>query len=270
MTNELRWAFAGGKPQGIGVLAALVEAGFVPSGLCASVPDELAVLKALCPAARVAPMPDWDDLDLIVTCRFSLLPPEIFGRAKWGAVNIHSSLLPRYRGVHPVSWALIGGEKETGVTLHRIDAGVDTGNILEQTAVPIGADDDLWSLTARLDQLSAEMAVAFFGSLKGKTALPEGRPQQGPGSYAPRRLPQDGAFSFDWPARKIRDLIRALPPPLPAAFAQTEKGRFSARRCEIVAEGGTPNASPGTVVGEERGFEFATADGVVRLEGEWD
>ncbi len=267
MKNDFKWAFAGGKPQGIAVLAALVEAGFVPSVVSASVPDELAVLKALCPSALVADSGQWDDLDLILTCRYELLKSAVFEKARWGAVNLHSSLLPAYRGVHPVSWALIAGETETGVTIHRIDSGVDTGNILAQKAIGIEAGDDLWSLTRRLDALSAEMAVSFFRGLDG--GLPEGVPQTGTSTYAPRRLPEDGAFSFKWPARKIRDLIRALPPPMPSAFADTEKGRFKASRCEILREGEAPKATPGTILGQDQGFAFATADGIVRLEGEW-
>lgn len=269
MKNEIRWAFAGGKAQGIAVLAALVEAGFVPTGLCASVADELPILRTLCPGAEVANSPDWEGLDLILTCRFRLLAPETFSRPKWGAMNLHSSLLPKYRGVHPVSWALIDGETETGVTLHRIDAGIDTGPILNQAAVPIEAGDDLWSLTEKLDRRSVELALIFFRQLAATGMMPQGRPQTGLSSYARRRHPEDGAFSFDWTSRKIRDLIRALPPPMPVAFAQTAKGKFAASRCEILREGGAPPAAPGTVLRDDSGFEFATADGTVRLEGEW-
>ncbi len=269
MKNEIRWAFAGGKAQGVSVLASLVEAGFVPMGVCASVADELAILKTLCPDAETADSPDWEGLDLILTCRFRLLPPETFSRPKWGAVNLHSSLLPKYRGVHPVSWALVDGQTETGVTLHRIDAGIDTGPVLEQAVVPIEVGDDLWTLTQKLDQRSVQLAVDFFEKLSSTGVFPKGKPQSGPSSYARRRLPEDGAFSFDWTSRKIRDLIRALPPPMPMAFASTAKGKFAASRCEILKEGGAPPAAPGTVVSDEAGFEFATADGLVRLEGEW-
>jgi len=269
MKNEIRWAFAGGRAQGIAVLAALVEAGFVPAGLCALFADELPILKTLCPEAEVADSPEWEGLDLILTCRFHLLAPEIFLRPKWGAVNLHSSLLPKYRGVHPVSWALIDGQTETGVTLHRIDSGIDTGPILDQAVIPIEASDDLWSLTERLNRLSADLAVDLFRKLAATGTMPQGRPQSGPSSYARKRLPEDGAFSFDWTSRKIRDLIRALPPPMPAAFAQTPKGKFAASRCEILREGGASPAVPGTVLKDDSGFEFATADGTVRLEGEW-
>lgn len=222
----LRWALAGGKPQALAILDRLAGEGWLPSRLYAA---------AGLPPADQAALRDWaarhgltaDDtppdagelagLDILLSCRYGLLAPALFAAPRLGAVNVHSSLLPAYRGIHPVSWALVDGRDRTGVTLHRIDAGADTGDVLLQRALDIAEDDDLWSLTARLDALSAELVVELFQFLERHGGLPPAIPQQGEVSWARRRRPEDGRVDWRQPARAIHNLRRALPSPLPPA-----------------------------------------------------
>ncbi len=274
--TEYRWGFAGGKPQGAGVLKALRNAGFVPEFIAAP-PDlpsaDWAALerfandcsvpaftsKDLCEhAARV------ERLDLLLVCRFGLLPRTVFAAPRWGVVNIHSSLLPKYRGVHPVSWALINGESETGVTLHRIDDGIDTGEILVQRSTPIRAEDDIWGLSARLDALSGRLAVELFQEVARRGELPRGRPQEGEPSYAPRRKPQDGRIDWSRSARDLDNLVRSLKPPLPSPFCVNAEGELveilSCTEARLPV-GPSADAVPGAVIGEtEDGHYIVKAD----------
>lgn len=241
--TSLRWAFAGCKPQGVQVLSALCEAGLRPE-FCAAPPelspeDDAALLELVRREglelhrslrldgfqARLAA------LDLLMTCRFEILPSDVFEAPRLGGINIHSSLLPRYRGVHPVSWALVNGEAETGITIHRIAKGVDTGDILAQRAVAIADQDDLWSLTAKLNAASVQEAVRLLRQVAGTGVLPPAIEQSGPASYAPRRTPKQSRISWSASAREIANLVRALPPPLPLAFCTGPGGDVVTLRC---------------------------------------
>lgn len=232
----IRWVFAGGKPQGIAILRQALSRRLPPHHVFC--PPELpeadkAALAALAGPAGI-PLQESGDLreavsalagtDLLVTCRFGLLDRSVFEAPRLGAVNVHSSLLPRYRGVHPVSWALVRGESVTGVTLHRIDAGVDTGPVVGQVEVPIGETDDIWSLTARLDAVSADLVGRVLETVRQTGLLPPSRPQSGPPSTAPRRRPEDGRIDWRLDDRRIHDLCRALRPPMPPSFAFTTEG----------------------------------------------
>ena len=273
-----RWAFAGCKPQAIGVLNALKDRGFLPV-FVASMPeapeDDRRALEAWCQAQGVDCVATGDlkseagrlrDLDLLLVCRFNLLDPEIFEAPWLGSINIHSSLLPAYRGVHPVSWALINGEKETGVTIHRIDPGVDTGGIVGARAIPIEEHHDLWSLTDDLDRLSAQLAAEVFTFIEANGRLPDPRPQEGTGSYAPRRGPKDGRIDWSSGAGTLFNLVRALPEPLPSAFAARADGsEIRIRQARLPGCQPTDRSVPGQVlsVNGEGWFEVACGDGLV-------
>jgi len=253
---RFRWAFAGCKPQGVGILSALGQDGFVPD-FCVVPQDlpesddaEMRIVAAhlSVPVHQSHRLEGFGRklaaLDLLLVCRFALLPPAIFNAPGLGAVNVHSSLLPRYRGIHPVSWALINGETETGVTLHRIGEGADTGPILSQSPVAIDDSDDLWSLTAKLNAVSASSVLKLFNGIAATGDLPSARPQAGRPSMAPRRTPDDSRINWAGPAHTISNLVRALPVPLPAAFCFAGDGRRveirSARPCAFFASAGVP------------------------------
>lgn len=275
---SLRWAFAGCKPQAIRVLTALEDRGFVPV-FVASMPEapesDRAELAGWCAARGVELLETSDlreetarlqDLDLLLVCRFNLLPEEVFSAPRLGSLNIHSSLLPAYRGVHPVSWVLINGERETGVTLHRIDPGVDTGGILAARAVSIEDHHDLWSLTGDLDRLSGELTVEVFDYIGQHGVLPQEKQQQGESSYAPRRGPDDGRIDWSLPARSLFNLIRALPAPLPAALAlRRDGGEISIGQARPPAGHRAPGALPGEVLscGDGGWFDVACGSGEV-------
>lgn len=276
----IRWVFAGGKPQGVRVLQHAIRCGF-PPGLIVSSPELPAVdqakLRGLADSAEI-PIVSSSTLeerigelarfDLLVTCRFGLLKPTVFDAPRLGAINVHSSLLPRYRGVHPVAWALIRGERVTGVTVHRIDAYVDTGPILASLEVPICVDDDIWSLTAKLDAASAVVVAEVLEGIRRTGDLPPARPQTGTSSWAPRRRPEDGRIDWSASARGVHDLCRALRPPLPPPFTFTGQEVKVQILDSRLPTGSRHDAPAGTVVAVIDGgwSMIACADGAIELQ----
>ena len=154
----------------------------------------------------------------------SMLPQPLLELPRWGALNLHGSLLPRYRGRAPINWAIANGETQTGATLHYMVARPDAGPIVAQEAVAIGPNDDA---------LAVSMAVAAAAARVLRAALPgmalgppPGRPMDlAAGSYFGGRRPEDGRIHPDWPAARVHAMIRAVAPPFPGAFIQADGRR---------------------------------------------
>ena len=147
-----------------------------------------------------------------------MLPAAVLAAPRQGALNMHGSLLPRYRGRAPVNWAIVHGETETGASLHYMVEKPDAGNLVDQAAVPIGPDDTAVEVAARV----ADAAVAVLRrSLPGLIAgtAPSVPLDLARGSYFGGRRPADGAFQWTWAAARIHNLVRAVAPPFPGAFA---------------------------------------------------
>ena len=147
----------------------------------------------------------------------SMLPPQILELARWGALNMHGSLLPRYRGRAPVNWAIANGETQTGVTLHYMAARPDAGPIVAQEAVPIGPNDDALAVSmsvaaAAARVLAAALPIMALGPPPARTM------DLAAGSYFGGRRPEDGRIHPDWPGLRVHAMIRAVAPPFPGAF----------------------------------------------------
>lgn len=146
-----------------------------------------------------------------------LLTPELLGLATRGALNLHGSLLPKYRGRVPINWAIIHGETETGATLHYMVTQPDAGDIVAQTAVPILPND-----TARevLDKVTVAAELTLNRALPALLAGSAPRIPQNlrHGSYFSGRKPEDGRIDWSSPAVSIHNLVRAVAPPYPGAF----------------------------------------------------
>ncbi|MBS0364746.1 MAG: formyltransferase [Proteobacteria bacterium] len=180
----------------------------------------------------------------------SLLPEELLRVARRGALNMHGSLLPRYRGRAPVNWAILRGERECGVTLHYMVARADAGDIVDQQSVPILQDDDAREVFAKVT-VAAEtvMARALPGLIAGTAArLPQ---PLLPGEYFGRRTAQDGLIDWNWPAQRIHDLVRAVAPPFPGAFAQVGGERWDIHRTRVGPFTVAPAAPSLRAVGQE-------------------
>ncbi|HET7670591.1 MAG TPA: formyltransferase [Burkholderiales bacterium] len=149
----------------------------------------------------------------------SMLPMALLRPARLGAFNLHGSLLPKYRGRAPLNWAILKGERETGVTLHEMVEKPDAGRIVDQQAVPIGPDDTAVEVFHRMT------AAAGAVLARNLPALVSGSVQFRPndlarGSYYGRRRPEDGRIDWTRSAQEIHDLVRAVAPPFPGAFCE--------------------------------------------------
>jgi len=195
--------------------------------------------------------------DLIVVAAYGqILPPSILELPRFGCLNVHTSLLPKYRGAAPIQWAILNGEAETGVTIMKMDAGLDTGDILTQATTPIHAEDDSPTLHDRLARMGAELLVRTLPDyVAGKTP---GRPQPAEGvSYAPKIKKQDGLIDWAQAARAVWNRVRGLVP-WPGAFShlpcQPQPSLLKIWQAEVVDRTGRPGevlqADPaGLVVG---------------------
>ena len=157
--------------------------------------------------------------DLIVVAAFGqILRPEVLALPPLGCVNVHASLLPRWRGAAPVQAAILAGDADTGVTLMKMDRGVDTGGIIAQRAIPIEAEDTGGSLTGKLSQLGAEFLIESLPRYISGESKPQ--PQdESRATYAPLLQKEDGRLDFTRPAVELARRVRALNP-RPGAFME--------------------------------------------------
>jgi methionyl-tRNA formyltransferase len=185
--------------------------------------------------------------DLVVVVAYGqILPPAILDLPRHGCLNIHASLLPKYRGPAPIQWAIANADTETGVTLMRIDAGLDTGDIVAQRRTPIHPEDDSATLHDRLAQLGAELLVQTIPDYVAGKIQPKAQPAAG-ASYAPKIKKEDGRIDWNQPARTIWNRLRAFTP-WPGAFTFLSGAR-TARSREAETRGRAARAPvPGEVL----------------------
>ena len=150
--------------------------------------------------------------DLIAVAAYGqLLPVSLLELPPFGCVNVHTSLLPKYRGAAPIQWAILNGEAETGVTIMKMDAGLDTGPILSQTATPILVEDNAQSLHDRLAALGAELLVRTIPEFVAGRTTPH--PQPAEGACSARKITkEDGLIDWSLPARSVWNRVRGLTP----------------------------------------------------------
>ena len=193
--------------------------------------------------------------DLIVVAAYGqILPPAILELPRHGCLNVHTSLLPKYRGASPIQSAILNDESETGVTIMKIDAALDTGDILTQTATPIRADDNAQTLHDRLAQLGAELLARTIPDHVAGKILPRPQPAAG-ASHCAKIKKSDGQLDWNLPARVLWNRIRAFTP-WPGAFthfpAAPQPRLLKIWRVEIVERSGPPGeilaAPPGILV----------------------
>ncbi len=194
-----------------------------------------------------------------------ILPQAILDIPRQGCVNVHASLLPRYRGAAPIQWAIYHGERETGVSIMRMEAGLDTGPVYLVRRTPIGPDEDAPAVTERLAALGAEALVEVLGRLGAGTAAAE-RQDDAAATLAPM-LTRDHA-RIDWTrsARAIHNQVRAFRP-WPGAVTAAAGRPVKILRTRCVSQGYEAAARrPGEVLAvEPEGIAVATGEGVLLL-----
>ena len=199
--------------------------------------------------------------ELIVVAAYGrILPVDILELPPLGCVNVHSSLLPKYRGAAPINWAILNGEAETGVTLMYMAQGLDTGDIIAQAATPIDPDEDASALHDRLARLGAGLLAETLPRLEAGTA-PRTAQDDALSCYAPMLSKEMSPMDWSRSARQLHDQVRGLVP-WPSATAEID-----GTRCKIWATtltGERTDQAPGTVVqADKRGLKVACGDGQV-------
>lgn len=201
------------------------------------------------------------DPELIVVAAYGkILPSEILDYPVKGCINVHSSLLPKYRGAAPINWAILNGEAVTGVTIMHMAPALDAGDIIAQASTPIGADETAPTLTARLAELGAELLVSTVEAIGAGTAART--PQdEADSTYAPMLSRELSPMDWSKPARTLHDQVRGLLP-WPAAVAE-----FGGIRCKVFSTDlplRTTDAAPGTILeAGKRGIDIACGGGTV-------
>jgi len=202
--------------------------------------------------------------DLIAVAAFGrILTPAILSLPPLGCINVHGSLLPKYRGAGPIQWAIINGETETGITTMLMDEGMDTGSMLLQQAIPITAEDTAGTLSSRLAELGGRLLVKTIVRLKAGTLVP--RPQDSSrATLAPLLKKEDGVIDWALPAIALANRVRGLAP-WPGAYTTVVGGeRWTIWRA--LALPGPATKPPGVVIAiTADAIHVATGDGVLAV-----
>jgi methionyl-tRNA formyltransferase len=172
-----------------------------------------------------------------------LLKAPLLAVPELGALNMHGSLLPKYRGRVPVNWAIIHGETETGTTLHYMTEKPDNGDIVAQTAVPILPDDTGGEV---FDKVTVAAELTLYHALPGLIAgtAPRIRQDLSRGAYFGGRKPEDGRIAWSQPATQIHNLVRAVAPPYPGAYTDVGGHRLVVQRTRVVDAEKRQDAAP--------------------------
>ncbi len=192
-----------------------------------------------------------------------LLSPELLAIPALGAVNLHPSLLPKYRGRAPINWVLVNGETLTGVTLHHMIEEADAGDIIAQESVGIDPDDTAWTLYQKMEKSGVALLQRAYPRIVAGSAPRIPQDHSRATRYGKRR-PEDGLIRWDRPAVEIRNLIRAVTHPFPGAFVHLNGKRlFLWNAREEDSEAGS--TLPGIVEAIRRGEGIVVATGAGRL-----
>ena len=185
------------------------------------------------------------EADVIVVVAFGqIIPAEILTMKKYGCINVHASLLPKYRGAAPIQWAVIDGEKESGVTTMQMDEGLDTGDMLLKAVVPLEADETGGSLFDKLSDTGAQLLLETLQGLENGTIVPQ-KQGETTTAYAKMLKKEMGEINWENGAREIERLIRGLNP-WPSAYTRLDGKTLKIWKAEVISE--NTEREPGTVI----------------------
>ena len=189
---------------------------------------------------------------IVVTAYGQILPKEVLELPKYGCINIHASLLPRYRGAAPINWVLLNGEKETGVTSMQMNEGLDTGDMLIKKSMTIDENENYEELYAKLSKMGGEVLAETLEALENGALTPEVQ-DDSLSCYSPMIKKEMSALDFSKTAAEVHNTIRGV-----TGFAMLEGKRLKVFRSEIA--NGTYNAENGAVV-DTKSFAVKCGDG---------
>lgn len=185
--------------------------------------------------------------DMIVVAAFGqIIPKEILDMPKYGCLNIHASLLPKYRGAAPIQQAVIDGEKESGVTIMKMGTGLDTGDMISKVVVPLEQEETGGSLFDKLAVKGAELLIETIPSIVDGTAVYTKQPEESPTPYAAMITKKMGLMDFSKSAEELERLVRGMNP-WPSAYTFLNGKNLKVWKCGI-QEGTCGKAEPGTIL----------------------
>jgi methionyl-tRNA formyltransferase len=213
----------------------------------------------------VAQLAAWGPDTIVVAAFGQILRQDVLALPPHGCINIHASLLPRWRGAAPVAAAILEGDEETGVTIIKMDAGLDTGPILRKSPRPliIQPNDTRETLARRLSKEGAKLLIEVLPAYLSGDLIPQPQPEEGV-TYAKQLRKEDGRLDWQRPAVELDRRMRAVTP-WPGAFTTLQGKRFKVLQATPLPNrrGGAP---PGTIVALADGCAVATGQGALRLE----
>ena len=206
------------------------------------------------------------DADIIVVVAFGqILPKEILEMPKYGCVNVHASLLPKYRGAAPIQWAVIDGEKESGVTTMQMDAGLDTGDMLLKETVALEEKETGGSLFDKLSEVGAQLLIKTLEALENGTVTAQKQPAESPTPYAAMLTKKQGEIDWNQDAKKIECLIRGLNP-WPSAYTHYRGKTLKIWDAQVEPEDSKEKAGFGTAVKvTKNNLVIQTANGLLSV-----
>ena len=218
-------------------------------------PETIELIRELSPEA------------IVVIAFGQILPKAILEIPKYGCVNIHASLLPKYRGAAPIQWCVIDGEKETGVTTMMMDVGLDTGDMLEKTVIPIGEKETGGSLHDKLSMAGGSLILSTLKKLEEGTIVRTPQTEEGT-CYAKMLTKSLGNIDWTMPAASIERLIRGLNP-WPSAYTSWKEKTIKIWAADVLKEdafGGERDCQPGEIVCcDKNTLAVATGDGILSI-----
>jgi methionyl-tRNA formyltransferase len=218
----------------------------------------------------VAGLREFEPELLVVAAYGQILSKDVLGVPPQGGINVHASLLPKYRGAAPIAWAIVNGETRTGVTIIRMTVGLDAGDTLARAAVDIGPEETAGELEVRLAPVGAKLALEVIAQIKAGTAKGV---KQDPSQVtkAPKLTKEQGAIDWSLPAERIRNFVRAMQP-WPTAYTAWHRAAQPPMRlivCRAAARPFTAGESgqPGELLpaGDGKRLRVAAADGLVEI-----
>ncbi len=277
--------FVGGVELARHCLQAMCEARSIPA-LAIGYPETLSDRSgyaSLCPTCDAwnIPLIETEDINadevraeirasgaqaILVVAWSQLLKADTLHAVPHGAFGLHPTLLPEGRGRAPIPWSLIKGLRQTGVTLFRLNEGVDNGDVIDQRAFEISRHDDARTVYAKAEAASLALLLDNIEAISTGRVHP--RPQEGESSTWPKRTPGDGEITWSNPGRSVYDWIRGLTRPYPGAFTRLRDGRLvHVWSADLVEAGGKAIGEPGEVLGLSLRAGGAQEGGVVVAAG---
>lgn len=202
------------------------------------------------------------EADIAVVAAYGkILPKWLFEALPHGAINVHGSVLPSYRGAAPIQRAIMDGQKETGVTVIQMDEGLDTGDILAVRRMEIGGEETAGELESRMAQEGADLVIGLLEKAEKEGLKGTRQPEEG--SYAAKIDKEEARIDFNDPGKKIKDLVRALNP-IPGAYVMIGQKRVKIWKVDTYKA--DTHGLPGLIAAlDHTGFEVICKDGVVKL-----